>query len=144
MSSAESKEVDFSVIKEDYSRFVLDDGTRIKAKIVVRKIFTSIQNTPEGYPIQTSFDVTHIAVAKVPENLKKDPSPQPVISQNEVGEEIRSVKEEILEQQYDTDNGFRIIIKPVLTKVFRYNKYDMFGDPMYNVSLQQITNIDKM
>lgn len=144
MSSAELTEVDFSVIKEDYSRFILDDGTRIKAKIVVRKIFTSIQISPEGYPMQTAFDVIHIAVAKVPENLKKDPSPQPVISQNEVGEEIRSIKEEILEQQYDTEDGFRITIKPVLTKVFRYDKYDMFGDPMYSVSLQQITNIDKL
>jgi hypothetical protein len=144
MSSAELKEVDFSVIKEDYSRFVLDDGTLIKAKIVIRKIFTSIQNTPEGYPIQTGFDFIHIAVAKVTENLKRDPTPQPVISQNEVGEEIRSIKEEILEQQYDTENGFRITIKPVLTKAFRYNKYDMFGDPMYSVSLQQIINIDKL
>lgn len=144
MSSAELKEVDFSVIKEEYSRFLLDDGTKIKAKIVVRKIFTSIQTTPEGYPIETGFDVIHIAVAKVPENLKKDPTPQPVILQNEVGEEIRSVKEEVFEQHYDTENDFRITIKPVLTKVFRYNKYDMFGDPMYNVSLQQITNIDKL
>ena len=87
MSSAELKEVDFSVIKEEYSRFLLDDGTRIKPKIVVRKIFTSIQTTPEGYPIQTGFDVIHIAAAKVPENLRKDPTPQPVISQNEVGDE---------------------------------------------------------
>jgi hypothetical protein len=144
MSSAELTEVDFSVIKEDYSRFILDDGTIIKAKIVVRKIFTSIQISPEGYPMQTAFDVIHIAVAKVPEKLKKEPSPQPVISQNEIGEEIGSIKEEIIEQQYDTENGFRITIKPILTKVFRYDKYDMFGDPMYNVSLQQITNIDKM
>jgi hypothetical protein len=144
MASEELREVDFSIIKEDYSRFILDDGTKIKAKIVVRKIFISTQSTAEGYPIQTGFDIMHIAVATVPRDLRREPSPQPVNLQNEVGEEIHSVKEEILEQQYDTENGFRITIKPILTKAFRYNKYDMYGDPMYNVSLQQITNIDKL
>jgi hypothetical protein len=43
-----------------------------------------------------------------------------------------------------TTNGFKITIKPVLTKVFRYEKYNNFGEPMYNIALQAITNIDKI
>lgn len=144
MASLDLKEVDFCVIKEDYSRFVLDDETIIKAKIVVRKIFVSPINTPEGYPTQTAFDGTNIVVAKVPASLKRNPSKEPLNIQVDKGEEIRHIKEDIHEQEYITDNGFRITVRPVLTKVFRYSKYDMFGDPIYNVSLQQITNVDKM
>jgi len=144
MASVDLKEVDFCVIKEDYSRFWLDDETIIKAKIVVRKIFVSPINTPEGYPTQTAFDGANIVVAKVPASLKRTPSTERLNIQVDKGEEIRHIKEEIHEQEYITDNGFRIAVRPVLTKVFRYAKYDAFGDPIYNVSLQQITNVDKI
>jgi hypothetical protein len=144
MSSIDLKEVDFCVIKEDYSRFVLDDETVIKAKIVVRKIFVSPINTPEGYPTQTAFDATNVVVARVPMSLRRTPSKEPLNLQVDKGEEIRHLKEDIHEQEYITDNHFRITVRPVLTKVFRYDKYDIFGDPVYNVSLQQITNIEKM
>ncbi len=144
MASVELKEVDFCVVKEDYSRFVLEDETIIKAKIVIRKIFTSPVNTPEGYPTQTGFDAINIVVAKVPQSLKRQPSNEQLNLQVDKGDEIRSIKETTRDQEYVTDTGFRIIVKPILTKVFRYKKYDQFGDPIYNVSLQQITNIDKM
>lgn len=144
MSTLDLKEVDFIVRKEDYSRFILDDETVIKAKIVIRKIYVSPINTPEGYPTQTAFDATNVVVAKVQPSLKRSPSNEPLNLQTDVGEEIRCLKEEIREQEYNTDNHFRITVRPVLTKVFRYNKYDIFGDPIYNVSLQQITNIEKM
>jgi len=144
MASVDLKEVDFCVIKEDYSRFILNDETVIKAKIVVRKIFVSPINTPEGYPTQTAFESTNIVVAKVPSILKRPPSKEPLNLQVDKGEEIPHIKEEIHEQEYITDNGFRITVKPILTKVFRYQKHDMFGNPIYNVILQQITNVDKM
>lgn len=143
MSSIGLQEVDFCVIKEDYSRFVLDDETVIKAKVVIRKIFVSPINTPEGYPTQTAFDGTNVVVARVPMSLRRTPSKEPLL-QVDKGEEIRHLKEDIHEQEYITDNHFRITVRPVLTKVFRYDKYDIFGDPVYNVSLQQITNIEKM
>lgn len=137
-------EVDFCVIKEDFSRFVLSDETIIKAKIVLRKIFFTPINTPEGYPVNTGFDAVNVVVAKVPASLKRNPSQEPFILQTEKGEEISYLKEEVHPQEYVTDNGFRVTIKPVLTKVFRYDKYNVFGEPIYNVTLQQITNIDKM
>jgi hypothetical protein len=144
MSTVDLKEVDFCVIKEDYSRFVLNDETVIKAKIVVRKIFVSPINTPEGYPIQTAFDATNVVVAKVPASLRRTPSNEPLNLQIDKGEEIPHLKDDPREQEYITDNHFRITVRPVLTKVFRYRKYDLFGDPVYNVSLQQITNIEKI
>ena len=43
-----------------------------------------------------------------------------------------------------TTNGFKISVRPVLTKVFKYDKYNHLGEPLYNVTLQAITNIDKI
>jgi len=41
-----------------------------------------------------------------------------------------------------TTNGFKISIRPVITKAFKYGKYNPLEEPIYNVTLQAITNID--
>lgn len=43
-----------------------------------------------------------------------------------------------------TPDGFGITVKPVVTKIFRYNKYNVYSEPIYNVNVQAITNIDKI
>jgi hypothetical protein len=142
MSLAE--EIDFIVLKEDYSRYILHDKTIVKAKVLLRKIFFTPDKTPEGYPTNTGFDSLNIAVTFVPKNLKRPPSVEPYDPQKDKGSEIRFEEQEVKTQEYMTTNGFKITIKPVLTKVFRYEKYNNFGEPMYNIALQAITNIDKI
>ena len=145
MSSYELKEVDFRVIKEDFSRYMLEDGTTIKIKIVLRRVFFSPINTPEGYPTDSAYDTANAAVGvSVPQKLKRSPSSEPFNPLVDKGEEINFREQEINEQEYVTDNGFRIFIKPIITKVFRYNKYNQLGEPIYNVMSQQISNVEKM
>lgn len=144
MSLTDLKEVDFSVVMEDYSRFSLDDKTIIRAKIVVKKIMLSITKTPEGYPLQTNFDAVNIVSAKVPETLRKEPSKEPIDFKLDKGEEKSIISEDIKEQEYHTEDGLKIRIKPIVTKAFRYEKYDTFGYPIYNVMVQPITTIDKI
>jgi hypothetical protein len=144
MASLDLKELDFFVVKEDYSRFVLNDGTTIKAKVLLRKIFASPINTPEGYPTETAFDAMNVVVALVPQNLKRQPSQETFNPQVDRGEEISFIEQKVNTQEYVTDNGLRILIRPVPTKVFRYNKYNALGEPVYNVVVQQITNMEKM
>ncbi len=45
---------------------------------------------------------------------------------------------------YMTTEGFRVLVKPVVTKVFRYNKYNSYGEPIYSAVIQAITNIEKL
>ncbi len=105
--------------------------------------FLQIINTPEGYPTNLAFDGVNIPVALVPQNLKREPT-ESFNPQIDKGIEIPFVEQKINEQEYVTDDGLRISIKPILTKVFKYDKYNVFGEPVYNVSIQQITNMDKM
>lgn len=139
----EMQEVDFLVLNEDYSRFLLRDGTTLKAKIVLKKIFFAPLKTPEGYPTNTAFDSLNVVVSIVPQTLRRPPS-EPYNPQQDKGTEVKFEEQETKLQEYMTTNGFKVSIKPVLTKVFRYDKYNQLGEPIYNVILQPITNIDKI
>jgi hypothetical protein len=94
--------------------------------------------------IGTAFDTVNVVVALVPHNVKRPPSKEPYNPQTDKGTEIKFEEQEIKTQQYMTTNGFRVSLKPVLTKVFRYEKYTPLGEPMYYVVLQMISIIDKI
>jgi hypothetical protein len=140
MSQFEGREADFVVVKEDYSRFLCKDGTIIKAKIVVKKIFFH----PEGYPMSVALDAINVAVAVVPESLKRTPSKELYNPLTDKGKEISFDEQQVHIQEYITPDGFRVTVKPVVTKIMKYDKYNVYGEPIYNVNIQAITNIEKM
>ena len=143
MSLSDFHEVDFIVREEDYSRFLLKDGTIIKAKIVLKKLLFSNAKTPEGYPTQSNFDTVNAVSAIVQDANKRPPSTEPFNPQAK-GEEIKFEEQEVKTQEYMTSNGFRITIKPVLSKVFKYKHINLYGEPAYQVAMQSISNIDKI
>ena len=144
MSVIDSKEVDFVVLKEDYSRFLVHDGTCIKAKIVVKKIFFNPQKTPEGYPAGIAVDTSNAISALVPQSLKRTPSTEQMNPQKDKGEEVKFEEQKIEIQEYMTPDGFKITVKPIVTKIFKYDKYNSYGEPTYSLALQAITNIEKI
>ncbi|MEM3637066.1 MAG: hypothetical protein QXX17_05110 [Conexivisphaerales archaeon] len=138
-------EMDFLVLKEDYSRYLLSDGTILKAKIVVRKIFKSLDMTAQGYPFAVTFDGFNAVNVIVPKHLKHRPSTEPLDIKKDIGEEVEFQPQEEKWQEYITaTEGLKVLIKPVVTKVIRYKKYDMYGDPIYTVNIQSITNLEKI
>lgn len=144
MSVIDSQELDFVVLGEDFSRYLVHDGTLIKAKVVVRKILANSQKTPEGYPAGLAIDSINAVSAIVPPALRGPPSNQPVNFQVDKGQEMKFEEQDVKTQEYMTTNGFKITVKPILTKVFRYQKYNTYGEPIYNVVIQAITNIEKI
>lgn len=38
---------------------------------------------------------------------------------------------------------FKILIKPVVVKVLKYDKRNNYGEPIYAATIQAITNIEK-
>lgn len=140
----ESQEVDFVVLSEDYSRYLVSDGTIIKAKVVVRKIFFNPQKTPEGYPAGVGVDTMNAIAAIVPAAQRRKPSTEQFNPQVDKGTEIKFEEQEVKTQEYMTTNGFRITIRPVVTKIFKYQKVNNYGEPIYNLVIQSITNIEKI
>jgi len=144
MSVVESQDVDFVVLSEDYSRYLLSDGTILKAKVVVRKIFFNPQKTPEGYPANMGIDSINATAVIAPPSLRRQPNIQPFNPQVEKGIEIKFEEQEVKTQEYMTTNGFRITVKPVVTKIFKYPRANQYGEPIYNLVMQAITNIEKI
>ena len=72
------------------------------------------------------------------------PSTQPIDTQNDIPEELRFEELEIKDQEYITPDGFKIIIKPVLQKIFKYNTFNGTGEPVYQATIHSIPNIEKI
>ena len=137
-------ETDFVVLKEDFSRYLIHDGTILRVKIVVKKILRSPDLTPEGYPKVLSFDSVNVVSALVPPGLKRPSSKEPWNPVKDVGKEVKFEPQEEKWQEYMTSDGFRILVKPVVVKVLKYDKYNNFGEPIYAANIQAITNIERM
>src|ERR1700712_2180695 len=104
---------DFVILKEDWSRYRIDDGSIMKVRVAVIDIYRSIQTSNTGYP-ELQYISQNLVSAIVPEKLRGIPSIQPVDIQNDIPEELRFEELEIKDQEYITPDGFKIIIKPVL------------------------------
>ena len=135
---------DFVVLKEDFSRYLVQDGTILKVKIVVRKILRTLELNPQGYPLTYGIDAMNVVTTIVRPDLRRAPSSEPFDPRKDKGEEMKFEVQEEKWQEYMTFDGYKILVKPVVLKVIRYNKYNMFGEPIYLASIQQLTNIEKI
>ena len=141
------EDVDFEVLKEDFSRYTLEDGTIIKAKVAVRKIIFNEQRSVEGYPLNINHEGLNVITTIVPHHLRKSPSSpndQTINPQIDKGSEVPFETLETKTQEYVTKNGFKFTLKPFVVKIFKYEKYNQLGEPIYTVTMQAITNIHKI
>ena len=48
-------------------------------------------------------------------------------------------------QEYRTKDGYRVLLRPVVTKILKYEKYNEFKEPIYSVgNIQQILDIKRV
>jgi hypothetical protein len=137
-------EMDFVVLKEDFSRYLIHDGSILKVKIVVKKILRSAELTAQGYPARISIDSINAVAAIVPQSLKREPSKEPWDPTRDKGDEVKFEPQEEKWQEYMTTEGFKILVKPIVVKVIKYDKYNNYGEPIYSAIIQAITNIEKL
>lgn len=139
---AEEKEVDFDVIKEDWSRYRIEDGTILRLRINVIKIIRGKMGDL-GYP-EFGIHTRNLISALVKDDLKGEPSKEPLKIPQDIEKELKfKVIEEKL-QEYITRDGYKISVKPVLLKVFRTKKFNQFGEPIYVISSHAIINVEKL
>lgn len=139
-----AQEMDFAVVSEDYSRYlIIKDGTTLKVKIVVRKILRAGDITPQGYPQAIGLDSINAIAAIVPPAARGPPSNELFDITREVGEEVKFEPIEEKTQEYVTPDGYKITVRPVVTKVIKYKKFNVLGEPVYNATIQAITNMER-
>ena len=137
------KEVDFEVLEEPWARYKLKDGTTIRLRIPVVKIFESLKKGPLGYP---NFRIASqsLVSALVPETLKGEPSDTKEVKPEDYIEESKIIQRlEETWQRYKTEDGWIIKVKPFVRKIFKSNKYNNEGEPIYSVDWQVIIDVEK-
>lgn len=138
------REIDFRVAKEEYTRYLLEDRTLLKVKTPVAKMLESDEVDSTGYPI-IAVSTVNIVCAIVPEHLKKQPAVTRIDPSVDRPAEIDFSTPEEVWQEYHTKDGFRVLLRPVVTKVHKYEKYNEFGEPIYSVgNIQQIIDIKRI
>ena len=126
------QEVDFRVAREDYCRYQLVDGTLLKVKVCMLKIAESTGRGPGGYP-SFAFHFNNVVTTLVPDRLKSDPSSGAVELDMQLAKEIAFEEQDNPWQEYELLDGFLVRVKPVVTKIFKHDAYNAFGEPIYVV-----------
>lgn len=137
------EELDFNVLAEDYTRYRLDDRTILKVKLSVQKMFLLQPIVARQMP-NIGFSSVNLINALVPKELKKFGSAQIPIDDADTTEKVGLEIIEEIWQEYRTITGYTVRIKPVITQVLKYKKYNNFGEAVYSVpNIQQITDVEK-
>jgi hypothetical protein len=138
-----TKEVDFMVLKEDWSRYFVNYCTELRIRAVVRKILEAGPYNPNGYP-NFGIESINAVSAIVPDKLKRQPSTTILDLNTAQGQEMGFMIHDEKWQEYQTTDGFKVMVKPVLVKVWKYESYNSLGEPIYNVNIQNIINAERL
>ncbi|MEM3139821.1 MAG: hypothetical protein QXU17_06450 [Archaeoglobaceae archaeon] len=137
------RELDFKTIREEWMHIHLEDGTLIRFKSVLTRVFDTGQRDPVGEPIYR-IDSQNVVVAKAPDELKGIPS-EFVPPIQEIAKKRRPTAVKIRAivgddwNEYELEDGSRIKIKTIVTKVLRLDGfYDAYGNPVYIIQSQMV------
>ncbi|MEN6444057.1 MAG: hypothetical protein ABFC71_09950 [Methanoregula sp.] len=128
---AQSKEIIFDTVKEDWNIYRLEDNTVVKLKIILLRIIQEevhVMGVPPGIPMG-GMQINNVVAIIPPEDLRHLKEIEP----------IYDIKYETVKEnwnEYVTDDGFVIRIKPNISQIDRLGKIDPRGDPLYGVNMQ--------
>jgi hypothetical protein len=137
------RELEFKVLKEEWFIYRLKDGSILKIKPVLIKVFETDQVNPQTGEKVYVFEGTNIVTVRSPENLKGMPT-LPLPSPPEalkLDKEAVDIEETVQEQWnlYELEDGKRIKQKIVIVNIYKIKgKYDKYGNPYYIVQSQTV------
>lgn len=142
----EQEPIDFSIAHEGFSRYRLEDGSIVLAKMMVAKFYSIIKETPETrgkYYSSTSLILTTIC----PKELRGKPT-EPIPDANKIPKEelipMKFEQEFAPWNQYELADGTTIFTQTIVMEVHRTSFFAQDGDPMYIVNTgQRAFRIDK-
>jgi hypothetical protein len=70
---ANSKDLDFEEVEENWNTYKLSDGTTLKVKLVLRGVKRLKRFEPDGTPIYVINSINVVRAVNVPDDLKAKP-----------------------------------------------------------------------
>jgi len=134
-------ELDFETIREPWNKYSLMDGSNLKLRFVLLKVKRTVAENKVSYTIKSQ---TLIEAYNVPNNLRGPKAKAPVPPS-----ELKSAKKQevgfstIFEEwcEYMVEDGARIRAKCSLMEVYRTDKANMEGEPIYLTHHSTTVNI---
>lgn len=137
------KDLDFKILKEDWNVYELTDGGILKVRYVLLKVVKTKAFNPMGEPVY-AFASQNFLAPRTPKRLMGPPtSTPPTKEQIETSDKVEvdfKVKTENW-NEYLVEDGTKLRIKLVLTKVERSDFFDQMGYPIYGVSSHTVTSV---
>jgi len=151
MAKPQAEEVDFKIVCEDWTKYSLTDGTLLRVRIGVLKIVK--EGIGElGLPnfgVATN-NLVSVICAKDLLRTKADAVTTPITPQ-EIKDGI-DIDYQPVEagkwQEYQTVDGYTVLLRPELGKVVRLRRYAPIGtsglwEPVYWANIQQVHRLKK-
>jgi hypothetical protein len=135
-------ELDFEVVKEPWNKYNLIDGSNLKMKYILLKVKRTIPE--KGKPSYAIKSQNIVEAYNVPENLRGPPAKVALPP-----EELKSAKKQeigfstLFEEwgEYLVEDGTRIRAKLTMVEVFRTERTNPDGEPIYIVNNGVTINI---
>ena len=139
MTEQEGEELDFDVLSESWNKYRLEDGSILKIKNPAVKVFKTTKVDSLGNSVYKTAGTTLISCL-VPKELKGTPSPPSEITQADIIADLKfvTISEEWCE--YKVSDGVLLRAKTVLTKVSKTKKFNLYGEPLYSLSWQVLSD----
>jgi hypothetical protein len=134
--------VDFKVMKEEWQRYSLSDGSVLRAKLVLTSVYrTQTQTNPIGEPLYSWNFALPLPAALVsyPEKFKGEQTTTPITSETLVKNVDESVDFEMQGTQdewnvYNLKDGTVLRVRLNITGIQRTTFHGATGEPLYNIS----------
>jgi hypothetical protein len=136
-------DVDFEVVREGWNEYKLSDRTRLRTKLTLGKVISPPGMPPEK-ALEYNFNTQTMVVAYASQELKGTPSgrvlsPQDI--QNAVVEDLDFEQTKVAVNEYLLENGVRIKLRLMLTRVGKTDQFTVDGSPLYAVNTQIVPEI---
>jgi hypothetical protein len=151
MSALVTPPLDFEQIREQWSKYELNDRSVLKVKIVLTRVTKSpaplLAGTTTAQPsppqAQYSADFQHMVVILSNERGQPDSTTrtQEDVAAHIVRDNIRFRTVEQDWNEYLTDDNVRILIQPLVMRVAKTSLFNAKGEPIYHVEIQATIQI---
>jgi hypothetical protein len=150
LSKEKATDLDFEVFREPWNKYSLKDKSNVRGRVVLQKVLLketlrpdgTVDSTKKGYQIDAQ---TITVVYNVPKELMGEPSNQ--------GYSIEALQAAIVQSDigYDTifqewneyivEDGTKIRMQLLVTRVDRTSLHDKYGNPVYLIQTALNTTI---
>ncbi len=137
--SEEATELDFEPIHEGWNEYDLVDGSRMRIRPIVFKVFDTHQLKISGGPLiaYAATNVTSVRVSKEAKSL--------ALSEEEGIEETRTMVDfEPVKEVWNThrlENGDILKVRLIVSRVVRSSRINQFQEPVYVVSSTNVSDV---